>query len=296
MPADSHAPTLWLRATPLLFVVLWSTGFIGARLGLPYAEPLTFLALRMACAALLLAVVAVLMGAPWPRDRWMVGHVAVAGVLIQAVYLGGVFSAIATGMPVGLTALLMGLQPLLTALVAARWLGERATRQQWLGLALGLVGVALVLSGRLSGTVTAAGLALCALALCGLTLGTLYQKRYCAALDLRSGGAIQYTAAAAVMALGAMLWETGHIEWSGEFIVALVWLILVLSVGAIGLLYGLLRRGAAAKVASLFYLTPPFAAVFAYLLFDEALGPLAIAGMVVATLGVALVNWQPRRR
>lgn len=278
---------------PALFVLLWSTGFIGAKLGLPHAEPFTFLAVRMVIAGALLLAFALVSGAPWPANAAAAGRIAIAGLLVHAVYLGGVFYAIAHGLPAGIAALIVGIQPLLTAALAARLLGERVTRAQWFGLALGLAGVAMVVGGRGGagvGQVSAGGIVAILAALFGITLGTLYQKRHCAGMDLRSGGVIQYGATA--LALGALAFgfETRHIEWTGEFVFALAWLVLVLSVGAVGLLYTLIRRGEAARVASLFYLTPPVTAVMAWGLFDERLGALSLAGMAVVMAGVVLAN------
>lgn len=282
---------------PALFVLLWSTGFLGAKLGLPHAEPFTFLGIRMAIASGLLLVFALVTGAAWPKSWRATGHIAVAGILLHAVYLGGVFTAIHRGLPAGISSLIVGLQPLLTAGLAMVWLGERLKPRQWLGLVLGFGGVALVMSGRLgSAAPDWAGLPPVLAGLVGITLGTLYQKRYCSGMDLRTGGVVQYAATAALMLLGALLLESRQVDWAPEFIFALVWLIVVLSVGAVGLLYTLIRRGEASRVASLFYLTPPTTAALAWLLFDERLGPLALLGMAVTALGVALVIWPSRLR
>jgi drug/metabolite transporter (DMT)-like permease len=278
-------------AVGALFVLLWSTGFIGAKLGLPYAEPLTFLALRMALVATLLLVVAIVTRAPWPVGRrgWI--DVIVAGLLVQCGYLGGVFTAIYHGMHAGVAALIVGLQPLLTAVGAAFFLGERSTRMQWIGLALGFIGVALVVSnGLASEGVTSTSLSLATLALLSITAGTIYQKRYGGAMDFRTGGVIQYTSTGVVLFVLAAMTESMHVTWSGRFIFALAWLVLVLSIGAISLLFILIKRGRATAVSSLFYLTPPVTAIMAYLLFGEALTPVALLGMAIAVLGVALVN------
>ncbi len=280
----------WIAAAPALFVLLWSTGFIGGKLGLPYAEPFTFLALRFGIAAALLATAALVTGAPWPASPRAALHVAVAGVLIHGVYIAGVFSALDRGVPAGLTALIVGLQPIITAVAAGPYLHERVTARQWLGLAIGLVGVALVVTEQLrldARQLAGAGFAVAALL--GITAGTLYQKRHGQAMDLRTGSAIQFAAAALVMLLPALLWERMTISWTAEFAFALGWLILVLSIGAITLLHLLIRRGAAAKVASLFYLVPPVTALLGFFMFEETLGPTALAGMAVAVLGVALV-------
>lgn len=282
---------------PGLFVLLWSTGFIGAKYGLPYVEPFTFLLLRFAIVVALLLPVALVTRAPWPR-RWVdVGHVAVTGLLVHAVYLGGVFAAIDLGVPAGLAALIVGLQPLLTATLVGPLLGERVRPRQWLGFMLGLAGVFMVLGEKLGGAEGGSlfqgfgggGIVLTLAALIGITAGTLYQKRFCQALDLRTGTVIQYAAATAAMAAVAPLFETMRIQWTGDFVFALTWLVVVLSLGAISLLMMLIRRGEAARTAGLFYLVPPCTALVAYLLFDERLGLLALAGMAIAAAGVALV-------
>jgi len=276
---------------PALFVPLWSTGFIGAKLGLPYAEPYMFLLLRYGIATVALAAAALVLRAPWPR-RWQEwGHIAVAGLLIHAVYISCVFDSIFHGLPAGVSALIVGLQPLLTAAIVGPMLGERVTRQQWIGLLLGLAGVTLVVWEKLVLSVDglwAVGLSV--IALLGITAGTVYQKRFCPTLDLRSGTSIQYMATTVYVALFAFTIETREVEWSGEFIFALAWSIIVLSIGAISLLFYLLRHGAASRTAALFYLVPPCTAIIAYFLFGERLGVLALIGMALVALGVALAT------
>ena len=283
---------LALRGAPALFVFLWSTGFIGAKYGLPYAEPLTFLALRMALVVVIFGFIAVLTRPRWP-DAHEVGHSIVAGALVHVLYLGGVFTAISQGVPAGISALIPGLQPILTSTIANRWLGERVTALQWLGLVFGLIGVALVLHDR---TITGAGSLLgwtaTFLSLIGITLGTLYQKRFCGRIDWRAGNFIQYIAAGILLALGAWLFETRVIVWSAEFIFALAWLVVVMSLGAVGLMYWLIRRSAATSMASLFYLVPAVTALMAFIMFGERLDALSIAGMVVCAIAVLLVNWR----
>ncbi|WP_042703739.1 DMT family transporter [Azospirillum sp. B506] len=281
----------WLRLMPGLFVLLWSTGFIGAKYGLPYVEPLTFLLLRLGLVAVVLALVALASRAPWPRDWATAGRIALAGLLVHGVYLSGVFLAIAHGLPAGVTALIVGIQPLLTAALSGPLLGERVSGRQWAGLLLGLAGVGLVVREKLSVDAEhMIGIGYAVAALVGITLGTLYQKRHGGGMDLRSGTAIQYAATAVALAAIAPMTETMQVQWTGEFVFALLWLCFVLSVGAIFLLFALIRRGAAAKVASLFYLTPPVTALVAWMLFGEKLGVTALAGMAVAVCGVALVN------
>jgi drug/metabolite transporter (DMT)-like permease len=276
---------------PALFVVLWSTGFLGARLGLPHAGPLTFLALRFGLAAGLLALVALATRAPWPRRPAEIGHYAAAGLLVHAVYLGGVFVGISLGVEAGVSALIVGLQPLLTAALAGTLLGERVAPRQWAGLGLGLLGVALVLARKLGqGPGDALGALACVVALLGITAGTLYQKRFCAGMDLRTGGVVQFAAAGLATALPALLFEDNRIDWTGGFVSALLWLVLVLSLGAVSLLYVLIRRGAASRVASLFFLVPPCTALIAWPLFGETLGLLALVGMALTAAGVALAS------
>ena len=282
------------RLYPLLFVALWSTGFIGAKFGLPDAEPLTFLSVRYVAVLVLMGLIAWLTRAPWPRTPKEWFHIAVSGLLVHAVYLGGVFTAIGHGLPAGVTALVVGLQPVLTALGAGAWLGERVRPTQWLGLALGFAGVALVVAHKVAantqGAALATMLAPAVIALLGITAGTLYQKRFCAAFDLRTGSVIQFLPCLIVTALAAYATETMQVRWTGAFVFALGWLVLVLSLGAVSLLNVLIRRGSAVNVASLFYLTPPTTALIAWAMFGETLTGLALAGMALAVLGVWLAR------
>ncbi len=292
----SHAPARWVLLAPAAFVLLWSTGFIGAKFGLPYAEPLTFLLWRFVLVTALLLAVAWVTRAPWPATPVAVGHIAVAGLLLHAGYLAGVFGAIHHGVSAGVVALIAGLQPILTALAAGPLLGERVRARQWLGLILGLAGVVLVVQERVRfGSGSALGYALAVMALAAISAGTLYQKRFCSHMDLRSGGAIQFAAAALAMAAIAPFTESMVVHWTPAFLFALGWLVLVLSVGAIALLYLLIRRGEAARVSSLFYLVPPTTALMACAMFDERLTALALAGMAVTVVGVALVVTAPGR-
>ncbi len=278
------------RIYPLLFVFLWSTGFIGAKYGLPYAEPLSFLFVRYLAVIALMTAIALLTRAPWPKAPMQWVHIGVSGLLVHAVYLGGVFIAIKQGLPAGITALVVGMQPLLTALGAGWLLGERVVGRQWLGLALGFVGVALVVSGKFGDTAALGPMLVPALcALLGITVGTLYQKRYCARFDLRTGSIIQFVPTALATLPVILLFDGFHVDWTGEFIFALAWLVLVLSIGAISLLNLLIRSGSAVNVASLFYLTPLSTALIAFLMFDEKLGWLAVLGMGLAVSGVYLV-------
>ncbi|MCE8037860.1 DMT family transporter [Halomonas sp. MCCC 1A11062] len=287
---------------PILFVALWSTGFIGAKFGLPHAEPFTFLFIRFVLTLTLLIPLVKLMGSAWPQGWRLKGHIAVSGLLVHGAYLGGVFYGIYLGMPAGLTALLVGLQPLLTATLAGPMLGERIAATQWLGLALGLIGITLVLGSKLDpGAELFQGFGLGALAcvlvaLAGITLGTLYQKRFCTGMPLLSGTVVQYLSSGALLGLGALLLEERHVEWTLTFVLTLGWLVLVLSIAAILLLMALIRRGEASRVASLFYLVPPVTALQAWWLFDERLPLAALAGMAVTIVGVVLAARGQRRR
>ncbi len=282
------------RIYPFLFVFLWSTGFIGARFGLPHAEPLSFLLVRYLCVSGLMTTLAVLSGAPWPKELRQWGHIAVSGLLIHAVYLGGVFIAIKHGLPAGIAALVVGMQPLLTALGAGWLLGEPVSVRQWCGLVLGFVGVTLVIGGKFGFQAELGPMLVPALAaLLGITVGTLYQKRFCAGFDLRTGSVIQFIPSAIATALAIALFTEFRIEWTGEFVFALAWLVLVLSIGAISLLNVLIHGGSAVNVASLFYLVPLSTALIAWIWFGETLPPIALAGMVLAVGGV---YWVVRSR
>lgn len=282
------------RYVPFLFVFLWSTGFIGAKLGLPHAEPLTFLLVRYVLVIGLLLAIALATRAPWPREPRQWAHIGVTGLLVHAIYLGGVFVAISRGLPAGIASLVVGLQPILTAIGAGWLLREGVSRRQWLGLGLGFLGVVMVVSGKLTGPEQTRPLwpmlAPVLAALLGITLGTLYQKRFCPSFDLRSGGVIQFVPAALATLPVALASETMHVAWTGDFLFALGWLVLVLSIGAISLLNLLIRSGSAVNVASLFFLTPPTTAVIAWTIFGETLTGMALAGMVVGVFGVYLAR------
>ena len=292
---SSATPARWFTPLyPLLFVALWSTGFIGAKFGLPDAEPLTFLCLRYGAVLVLMGALALLTRAPWPRSprQWL--HIGMSGLLVHAVYLGGVFIAIGHGLPAGVAALVVGLQPVLTALGAGVFLGERVRKTQWAGLATGFAGVGLVVAHKVISVTT--GVALWAmlvpavLALLGITAGTLYQKRFCPSFDLRTGSVIQFVPSLAATWLLASQTETMQVHWTGAFVFALAWLVLVLSLGAVSLLNVLIRQGSAVNVASLFYLTPPTTALIAWALFGETLTGLALVGMGLAVFGVWLAR------
>jgi drug/metabolite transporter (DMT)-like permease len=283
----------WVGLVPYLFVLIWSSGYVVAKYGLPYAEALTFLSVRYGCVIVFMLVLAGLASAPWPDSPRRVLHIAVAGVLIQAGYLGGVWCAIKLGMPAGVAALIVNTQPILTA-IAGRTVGERVRGWQWAGLFLGLAGVALVVSNKISligMSWPAVGLAV--LALLSMTAGTLYQKRYCPSFDVRTGQVIQFSASLAVTLPLALAFETNHIDWDPHFFAALAWSVFILSGGGISLLFIMIRHGAATRVTSYLYLVPPVTALMAWLMFGETFSLLACAGMALTVAAVALVVRAP---
>lgn len=291
-PAASADPLQrWAWVFPGLFVVLWSTGFIGAKLGLPYAEPATFLVIRFVAVLALLLPLCLVLRAPWPATRAEFLHMALAGALIQGGYLGGVFLSLSKGMPAGVSSLITALQPILAAVLSAWLLNERTNARQWLGLVLGIAGVALVVREKwaLEG-VGFLATALSVVALLSISVGAIWQKRHCARVDLRTGAAIQFGAALLLLAPYSLFFESRQVTWSAELLIAIVWLVFALSLGAVFLLFWLIRHGAATKVASLMYLVPPCTALIAWPLFGETYTAFSAAGMALAMLGVWLVS------
>jgi drug/metabolite transporter (DMT)-like permease len=288
---SASSPAVRGFAIPALFVLLWSSGFIGAKYGLPYCGPLTYLSLRYACVVVLMFPVCWLARAAWPSNARETGHVLVAGALLQAGYLGGVFVAISLGMPAGVAALIVGLQPILTAFLSEHMVDERATRRQWVGLALGFLGVMTVVWNKMAlGAVTWGGAASAIVGLLAITIGTLYQKRYCAHVDMRTNSALQFLSALVVTAPLAIAFESLEVQWTLQFSLALAWMVFGLSLGAVFLLFSLIRRGAATAVVSLIYLCPPTTAILAWLAFDEAYTLWAAFGMGLTVVGVWLVT------
>ena len=291
VPAPRHAS--FLSPIPIFFVLLWSSGFIVAKFGLPYAPPLTFILLRFIGVLAVLLPVILVLRAPWP-GRNQIGHIAVAGLLVQAGYLIGVWCAIKQGMPAGLSALIVGMQPILTAF-AAPLIGEKVLPRQWLGLLFGIAGVALVVAAKIQLVgLSLSAILLCVLALFSITCGTLYQKHYCPRFDLRVGTVIQFAASAVVVLPLAMLFEGlgpdfAAVQWTPRFVGALLWSIFGVSICAIFLLFALIRRNDATQVTSLLYLTPPTTAIMAWLMFGEAFNALGMAGMALAVTGVIFV-------
>ena len=284
----------WLNAMPWLFVLIWSTGFIVARYGMPNSPPFTFLLWRYIFSIVCFVAWVKWARVPWPQGRAQWGHLAVTGVLMHAGYLGGVWAAVKVGMGAGLTALIVGLQPVITAI----WLSSRGghvSRRQWQGLALGFVGLAMVVSRKLEGgiEVTPWSLTMITMALVSITTGTLYQKRFVQPCDVRSANAVQLMAAYLVT-LPLALIENEPALWNAEMIWAMVWAVLVLTLGGSSLFYILIQRGAAAAVTSLLYLVPPTTAVMAWFLFNEPITLVTLAGIVVTAIGVSLVVRPPK--
>jgi drug/metabolite transporter (DMT)-like permease len=280
---------------PWIFVVLWSTGFVAARYAITDTGPITFLAVRMVLAAAVLSVVAALRATP-RVDRQLVPWVVLAGIGMHVLYLGGVFVAIDRGLPSGVSALIAGLHPVLTALASRRVLGERLIRLQWIGVGLGFAGVIAVVIDRLlthSAGVTAMTMGASAISVLGMSGGTLVQRKKCSAMPLLWGTVVQYTGAAVVLAILASLWEHVDFRVTGRSLFALLWAVVVLSIAAVLLMLWLLQRRAASQVTSLFFLTPALSAVEGAVLFGERLGVLALFGLVISLLGVAFVTRKP---
>jgi len=283
---------LLLVGAPSLFVVLWSTGYISARLGLPYAEAGTFLMMRFALAAIFMVALVVASRAPLPTSFREWAHCAVVGALVHGLYLYGGFASIQEGLTPTTIAVVVGMQPVITAVLIGPILGEAVNIRQWGGFFLGTVGVVLVIVANFASIGFGSGapaVFLSLLCVMSISVGTLYQKRFCASVDLRSGTMIQLIMAA-VMMWGISSWlETGHVEWTGTFVFALMWSVLVLSVGAYTLLWWLVRRKAATNVVSLFFLMPPVTAVFDWLLFDQKVSLITLMGIAIAVAGIAIV-------
>ena len=274
-----------------IFVFIWSTGFIIARFGMPYMEPATFLFIRFTGVLIVMGIIILFWKPVWP-NRSQTIHIAIAGALLQFGYVMGVWSAVRLGMTAGLVALIVGLQPILTAW-SASWVSERVSYQQWLGLLLGIGGVALVVAEKTSfANIPLAAYLFALTALFAITFGTLYQKKYCPQFDFRAGSMIQFSISTVLCLVVALLFETREVVWNASVIGALLWGILPTSIGAISLLFILIRKGAATKVTSLLYLTPPTTALMAWFLFDEPLSLIMLAGLGLTMTAVILVNYQ----
>ena len=282
---------------PWIFVWIWSTGFIAAKYGLPYAEPFTLLSYRFVITLLFLFLIIIYKKSPWPGSRKDFFHLMIAGALIHGVYLGGVFQALKWGMPAGLGAMIIGLQPLGMALMAGVLLKERVSKKQWLGLIIGLVGLYLVLFDNLDLTrqIMFDGFPVWAvfaviISLFAISIGTIYQKRFCSNMNLYSGPWVQYFSASILCIAIALFFENGEVIWSSTFILAMTWQVLALSIGAILLLMKMIKHGASASVGSYFYLVAPLVAIQAWILFEETIGLSALAGVILISFGVAITT------
>ena len=291
MSSTSSSDNLRVAIAAGLFIFFWASGFVAAKFGFPYAEPFTFLAIRFVIGSAVLVPLCFIWKAAWPKSPGEFGHVIAAGTMVQSLYLVGVYYGIYLGISTGVVALLVGLQPLLTGALAGLVLAERVTRRQWLGLVIGFAGLGLVVADKTTTAGASVGaFVITAFGLVSITIGTLYQKRFCATFDIRSSVAVQNIAGAALMFVLAGIFETMAVQWTGEFLFALLWSALGLSVIALTLYYWLVRRGEAAKVTSLIYLSPPVTAIMGWLAFNETLGMGAIAGMAIVATGVALAT------
>jgi drug/metabolite transporter (DMT)-like permease len=272
-----------------IFVLIWSTGFVIARLAMPYVEPATFLFWRFAGVLMAMACLSLVWKISWPRMS-QIGHIAIAGMLLQFGYLIGVWFAVRLGMTAGLVAIIVGLQPILTAWFAA-WVSEKVTTRQWIGLGFGFTGVALVVAEKIGfAHIPILSYFLAFGALLSITFGTLYQKKYCPVFDLRAGSSIQFGISALLCFVCMYFFESGVMVWNASVIGALLWAIFPLSIGSISLLFMMIRKGAATKVTSLLYLTPPTTAAMAWLLFDEPFTMMMAGGLALTMTGVVLVN------
>jgi drug/metabolite transporter (DMT)-like permease len=286
MPASAH------RLIPFIFVFVWSTGFIVARYAMPYAEPMTFLFLRFTGVVICMVPIALLWRARWP-SLTQVGHIALAGLLLQAGYLGGVWAAVKLGMSSSLAALIMALQPIITAWLAAL-VAEKVSVRQWSGLLAGFTGVAMVVMAKFSLIgLTFDSLTLAGIALMSITIGTLYQKRFCPAFDLRAGSVIQFGASALLCVPLMFMFETRQIDWQLPLLASLLWSVFALSIGAITLLFMMIRDGAATRVTSYLYLTPPLTAMMAWVLFGEPITLTTLAGTALTVVALWLVTHDP---
>lgn len=283
----------WIAAASASFVVIWATGFIVARLSAPHVDPLTFLTVRFGLAFILLAVLALIFKARWPGHSATL-HAIVAGAFLHGGYLGACYWAVAHGLPAGIAALIAGLQPILTAMMAGRLLGERITLRHWLGLAVALIGVALVLAPKLNfavvGGITPVTAGVMFFGALSMTVGSIYQKRYVAHVDLLTGTTWQYASAFVIVALGALLTENFRFDATADAWIALGWSVIVMSIGAILLFMALIRHGDVSKVSALIFLVPAVAAVMAWFLFNETLTLVQITGMLVCAVGVFIVT------
>lgn len=292
MTADR--PT-WLVFAPAIFLVMWSTGYVAAKFGLGYIEPMTFLALRFACVVIIMAGLFVILQPPLPKSpaEWM--HLAIVGFLLQAMYFGMCYMSFNAGLSVGTLALILAMQPILTGLIAPRWVGEAITWRQWAGLALGLSGAVLVIIARSEiAAPSPVGFAFATLALIGITGGSLWEKRFGVSHHPVTSNLVGFTAGFLGVAPFMIAFETMHITWTWQLVASLTYLIIASSLIAIGLLLAMIRAGEVSKVSALFFLVPPMAATIAWLVLGEVMPPVAWLGMGIAGLGVFLATAKPK--
>lgn len=289
-----------MRFAPIVFVLLWSTGFVGAKYILPFAEPFVFLTIRYAVATVLLVVIAKAIGESLSLTHNQVWQSISVGVFLQVIYIGGVFYAVHLGVPAGITSAIVSLQPIVVSVLAVKFLGEKIRWVQAGGLALGLLGVSLLLlpkvfSGDFSPNFSGVGILSCFLALSGTTAGYLLQKKSGTDIPFLSGTAVQFAAATVIFALAANFTEEWKVEVTTEFLLALAWIVIALSIGSIFLLFYLLKHDSASSVSSLYYLVPPLTAIEAFVLFGEKISPIGLFGMALAALGTILVTRKASR-
>ncbi|MDG1210568.1 MAG: DMT family transporter [Paracoccaceae bacterium] len=282
---------LWLALAPAMFLCLWSMGYVVAKIGLQYAEPMTLLVLRYAAVVVIMAVLFLVLRPPLPKTRADWGHVAFVGLLIQAGYFGMCYFAFRAGVAAGTVALIMSLQPIIVAIIAPRWSGEAISARMWIGLTLGLIGAGIVIVARSSiATPSVIGFLFSVLGLAGITIGSLWEKRFGLSHHPVTANLVGFTAGLLGVLPAMLLTETMEVNWTWEFSAALAYLVIGNSVIAVGLLLAMIRAGDVGKVSALFYLVPPMAAVLAWFLLGEIMPPLAWAGMAVAAVGVYLAT------
>jgi len=289
-------PRAWLdTALAWYFVTVWGSGFLATKTGLQYAAPFTFLSLRFAFGLMILIPIALVLRPRWPQTWPELGHLVIAGLLVHAIHLGGSHYTQYLGLSAGVTALILAIQPLVTAMIARRWLAEALSPRQWLGIAIGLAGVVLVVWHKIEiRTMTTGSLVAVTISLAGITAGTLYQRHFCPRADLRSGAVIQFAATLAVLAPLSFAVEGAKVVWAWQLFAAIAFLVILASIFAVNALHTLMRHGQATRVTSLIYLTPIFAVVLEYLMFAEVPTAVTALGILVTCGGVALVSWRRR--
>ena len=290
---DTHI-FMQTRFYSIIFVILWASAFISAKYGLTASGPFSFLGVRFAIVSAIFVLIAVALKSTWP-DRKTIVPTLLAGVLMHGVYLGGVFFAISKGAPAGISSLIVSIQPIITTFLALIFLKEKVRSIQWLGIVLGVAGVTMVVTPRLGGVIPMIGLISCLVAVHAMSIGTIIQKRYVGGLDLIAANTLQALAAAVFYGMLLMTVEPYYLEWTLEVTLSMIWIIVTVSIGAVSILMILIRSGQMAATSSLFFMVPPVSAVMGYILFGEVLGPMGILGLVVASVGVWMVNRPPKQ-